>query len=60
MSIARDVWDVRKTDDGLMSMFDAIAHVKRISQRYAGQLYQRMSQAERVLLCEDRPLPPSG
>lgn len=59
MSVALGAWDVRKTDAGLVSMLDVIAHVKRISHRYAGQLYQRMSQAERVPVCEARPLPPS-
>lgn len=59
MPVALDEWAVRKTEDGLASVIGVIAHVKRVSHRYAGQLYQRMSQAQRAPVCEARQLPPS-
>ncbi len=39
---------VRKTPDGLLSVYDVIAAVKECSQTYAGQVYSRLLAEERV------------
>lgn len=43
---------------GWFGVIVVIAHMKRVSHKYAGQLCQHLWQSQRVSVCEARPLPP--
>ena len=50
-----DRWDVRRTEDGRVSVVDVIADVRAVGHDYAAQLYRRLLSEERVPQCEVRP-----
>ena len=49
-----DLSNVRKTEDGKVSVIDVISQIKKCSANYAAQAYQRLLGEERVPTCEVR------
>ena len=51
---AVDVKNIRKTEDGKVSVVDVITQIKRCKGNYAAEVYRRLLDEERVPVCEVR------
>ena len=49
-----DLSNVRKTEDGKVSVIDVISQIKKCSNKYASEVYKRLLVEERVPHCETR------
>ena len=54
LPVAMDLSKIRKTEDGKVSVVDAIAQVKKCTGKYASEVYKRLLAEERVPECEVR------
>ena len=51
-----DLSKVRKTENDKISVIDVISQIKNCSNKYASEVYNRLLEEERVLVCEIRHL----
>ena len=51
-----DLSNVRKTEDGKVSVIDVISQIKKCTNKYASDVYKRLLAEERVPQCESRIL----